>query len=570
MTPPSFSHCSKSVSIEAAAIIALALAAGIIETTYSGYFLLEKEDVRILPSIVNFSFVLFFYFIIRLFFRLPLALTTVLALHFALIEINTTKQALTTEPLSWTDISSSTNISVIWHYASIWHLLFIPFLIWLAYIAFKFKQVYLPSKRNCLVSATTLFLLLPLAFYPYLDKFDENLGHKVQSKLSDLGVQYHPWDWSYNLKSSGLIMHLIQTSRREIPDKPSDTEVKLFETLDNGGDAVSNNPKNIIFILCEACWFNDDLFANEFTHLENRSFQKFRAASPVYGGATVNSSFELLTGLPSRGALTGIIYQEYADLLRDEATTFPRALKKIGYKTIAAHNHYRKFYRRDLVKPKLGFDVFFGLEDMNYSGPIWADDGILFEKAASELKLQKGPVFLFLTTAYTHGGYKPDGDYGQKDYSKRLNKTISRIADFVDKALKIEPNTAILIIGDHKPALTKFFYEKSVLPKSIFEKIGDRNEEFKFKPKPPLSIVGDVPAFFYSPDKSRAKKFAEVSNSTPFYCVPNLFDKIFVGVDLPAFDFARKNGICNKQEEDDYYKKSKSFPDYIFSLSLLK
>lgn len=415
-----------------------------------------------------------------------------------------------------------------------------------------------------------IFCLFPFAFYPYVGKINERLGVLLQSRLSDAGIRYYSWDWNHNLKSAGLILHLIQTSRREIPSQPNDLEMKYFSALQERGPEVLVKPKNIIFILCEACWFRGNFFKTEFTPLRSRGFKEFRAISPVYGGGTVNASFELLTGLPAHGALTGIIYQEYADLIKDEAITYPRALKKLGYQTIAAHNHTKFFWRRNIVKPKLGFDDFWGRENMRASDSFFADDEILFERALSELNRGGNPKFLFLTTVYTHGGYEQNNDYGEKDYSTRLSQTVSGMADFIDAALKIEPNTAILIVGDHMPALTKYFSDNSIFPKSVFEKMGDRNEDFKFNPKPLRSIVGDMPAFFYYPNEKKVEKFVNNANKTSFYCMVNFFDQTFVGANLPTLNYLRRNDICSRLEGADYYDVAKSIPDYIFGAVLLK
>lgn len=570
MTNLSISHYLKLIAIELTAITALALAVGSIEITYNNYLFFEKLGERLFPALVSFTPILFFYVLLRLFFKIPLAIALVLIFYFVLIQVGAMKQALTAEPLSWTDISSPINISIAWHYTELVHLLYLLLPVGFGYFALKLKQVRLPTRNSLIFSVLTLSCLLPIAFYPYVDKINERLGNMLESKFVDMGVIYYSWDWDHNLKAAGLPMHLIQTSQREIPRQPTELERKQFFELHDSNAEILLRPKNIIFILCEACWYNDDHFENEFRPLQNLGFKAFRAISPVYGGGTVNASFELLTGLPSHGALTGVIYQEYAELIKDEAIAFPRALKNTGYQTIAAHNHTKKFWKRDLVKPKLGFDNFWGREHMAISEKFFADDEILYERALADLKSGGEPKFLFLTTVYTHGGYSSNNDYGEKDYSTRLRKSIASMAKFVGSALKVEPNTAILIVGDHMPSLTKFFYENSIFPKSLFEQTGDRNDDFKFKPKPPRSIVGDVPVFFYYPDKKRADEFADVANASPFYCMVNLFDQAFVGVNLQTFAYLRKSDICNRIDADNYYQMAKTIPEYIFSAAIIK
>jgi len=559
----------RNVCIELSAILFLAIASGLIAKYVQDFLLFLNEKWRTQAIIICFLPILFFYIIARQLLRPFAASIFTVLIFFILAETNRVKQALTGEPLGWNDISSASNISVMRHYISGEHLFLIALFFSVIALMIKVNQFCAPTKSKALISFSCLVILAPVTFYPYLEKINDPLSQKVKYKLAELGVDYILWNWPDNVRMSGLPLHLIQTSRRDIPPPPTSEEISHFSALKSREKPVAHPPKNVIFILCEACWHDDIYFKKEFAPLDKFSFEKFPAISPVYGGGTVNSSFELLTGLPSQGHLTGIIYQEYASILKDDAAAFPRALRARGYTTIAAHNHYRKFWNRDIINPKLGFDRFIGLEDMNYTGPIWADEDILFSKALDEIKKSKKPGFYYLTTVSTHGSYRFINDFGQSDYSQRLEVSIRRISDFIEKTLEIEPDSAILIIGDHKPALTRFFFENKILPKSLFFETGDRNEDFKFVSRPPREILGEMPAYFYHPDKAKAIEFAKKAANAPFYCLPSLFDEIFVGVDLPSFAFSREVGACSKLNTHDYYENLKIFPNYLYRLSLL-
>ncbi len=435
----------------------------------------------------------------------------------------------------------------------------------------KANQFCKPKKIRILFSLLFLAVLSPITFYPHVDRVSESLGQKIKNKLNGFGVGYVEWDWDANIKLSGLPLHLIQTSKLDIPPSPTEQEISFFSSLEKRKRLpIANPPKNIIFILCESCWYNNNFFKNEFTPLDQFSFKRFRAISPVYGGVTVNASFELLTGLPANGKLKGTIYSNYASLFKEDAEAFPRALKKRGYSTVAIHNHFRTFWRRDIINPKIGFDNFISLEDMNYKGEIWADDRVLFSKALEEIKKSKRPGFYYLVTAFTHGGYHVDNDHGEGDCSKRLRQSILQMSEFVQEALRIEPNSAILIIGDHKPALTKFFFDNGILPNAVFSETGDRNEDFKFVARPPRENIGDMPALFYHPDIDRSAEFVGKADNLPFYCISNLFDQIYVGVELPSFEFSRESGVCSNINSRDYYERAEIFPEFLFSLSLFK
>lgn len=162
MTKTSISRYLKLTAIEVVAIIFLALSIGIIEIANNNYLFLEKVNERIIPALVGFIPILFFYFIFRIFAKLQFAIALVLIFHFTLIQIGATKQALTTEPLSWTDISSPANISIAWHYIKLWHLVFLLLPIGVGYFAVKLKQIRVPSKKSFIFLYCDYFLFVSI------------------------------------------------------------------------------------------------------------------------------------------------------------------------------------------------------------------------------------------------------------------------------------------------------------------------------------------------------------------------------------------------------------------------
>src|SRR5690606_24017711 len=103
------------------------------------------------------------------------------------------------------------------------------------------------------------------------------------------------------------------------------------------------------------------------------------------------------------------------------------------------------FWKRKLIAPKLGFERFIGLEQMSFTGTGWPEDHYLYDKVINLLKENNEPSFYFLTTVYTHGPYVSiNSDTGEQDYKNRLSKSIEDMSIFIEEALKIEPNTAIL------------------------------------------------------------------------------------------------------------------------------
>jgi len=294
-----------------------------------------------------------------------------------------------------------------------------------------------------------------------------------------------------------------------------------------------------------------------------------RAVSPSYGGGTINASFELLTGLPARGPLGGMIYQEYAEAFSNKAITVAQQLERDGYRSIAIHPYKRNFFQRDVVLPKFGFERFISIEDMSYSGPMrWADDLLLYEAALRELSIRPRNNFFFLTTVYSHGGYKFQSDFGESDYIARLTLSLERLSAFIREVRQHYPDTLILVLADHKPALTRYFYEQGVLPTSEFGWTGERNEDFQFTFDSSDVLRGDVPVYISYDDNAREAEFVARANGKPFFCLAEILDDIFVGSGLPAFEHSKKGALCSTFEPSSYRELVREYPSWLYGLSL--
>ncbi|CAK9888119.1 MULTISPECIES: LTA synthase family protein [Pseudomonas] len=534
------------------------------------FTLYADETLRLFPLLVSLTPVALIYLLAR--FAFPPLLTTALisTTLMVLSLVNNMKLALTNDPLSWSDISSTANASVIWHYLSLQHVGILLAAIVLCILALRINPYNMLSKHGIALNLTACLLIAPIALCSYSDLISQSFAVQTDKLSKKLGVYYISWDWPVNIERNGLPLHLVHTSRRAIPAEATDAQASAFTSLQAPAIADSSRPKNIIFILCEACWHDEQHFKSAFTPLANAGFKEIRSVSPVYGGATVNATFELLTGLPSAGALSGVIYQEYAPLISNSAHTLPRYLRAAGYNTTEEHNHGKQFWKRDIVSPKFGFDKFVGLEDMGQSVTInWADDEILFDHAFNELQKNRSN-FMFLTTVSTHGPYPFIDDYGQGYYLSKLSHAIQRVAAFAERVKAYDNNALIMVVGDHKPALNTFFYKEGIFSKDQFETIGETNGEFTFSANSSPEIRGDVPVYIMGKDEARISQFVEKSKGKPFFCLSQLLDNDFINSGVPAYNFAKQNSICANGARMGYKAIVSLYPDWLYSLSILK
>ena len=427
----------------------------------------------------------------------------------------------------------------------------------------------LRSRIACLAAAAALG---PIVLYPHLGLVDEKVALRVETLLRAVEVRYVPSHQADSVRLNGLPLYLVQTSVTPPIPRATAQEALEFARLSVERKTEPRRPSNVIVVECEGWWHDDAHFADAFKPLRALGLRQFRAISPAYGGGTVNASFEMLTGLPARGPLTGIIFQEYADKVHQDSDTVARYLGKQGYRTIAIHPYKRRFWHRDVVLPKLGFQQFLSIEDMNYKGPLhWADDAILYETALRVLAEQPAKNFLYLTTVYTHGDFKrQSGDTGESDYLARLSLSVDRLAAFLRALPEVAPDSLVLVMPDHKPALTKYFVTQGIIPESEFAWTGDRvaYDRYQLGLDASQETLGDVPVYVSYRDKAREDEFAQRADGKPFFCMSELLDEVFLHSGLPAFEYAREKGLCSSFRPPTYKELVAKYPEWLYALSL--
>jgi len=495
--------------------------------------------ISFLPSFFLFS-------LFRSFWDSKTALILAGGLETLLSVVHWTKLKLANEPLVWSDFVTIWDNTVLPKYITLRQVLLAGlFLLWVGWlIRHNLKSVQFRFIKNPWFFLCLLFV--PLVFFP---------------KANLVRLQYYNADWRTNAQMNGLFHHLVQTSQKAPSLSYSEADKRLFDNLSQNKRIGLERPNKIIFILCESCWYDETHFKDLFQPLFDRGFQSFRAISPVYAGGTPNTSFEVLTGLPStNNYLGGVIYQEHASSLSKRVHALPQYLHDEGYATFAFHNNNRTFWQRHIVNPKLGFDTFLGLEAMApSSSDDWPDDGILFSVGLdrfNQIKDQKG--FFYFTTIHTHGPYGRRNDLGEAEYRRKVETSISRLTYFLDQVLKKDPNTLVLIYGDHKPGLTEFFMREGIFTDQDFQGRGKWDS------------VGDVPMFLKHSNSDRVQKVVSAANRLPIFCAVEALDRELIGSGLPAFSYARQMSICENYSEKGYSYYRDAYPEWLYAISLFE
>ena len=196
---------------------------------------------------------------------------------------------------------------------------------------------------------------------------------------------------------------------------------------------------------------------------------------PVFGAGTVNTEFEVLTGM--RIADFGAGEYPYRSIL-SEATceTIAYDLLASGYRTHAIHNHEGSFYFRNEVYKNLGFEDFTSIEyfrDPTFNQTGWAHDALLTDEILGMMASTEEADLVFAVSVQGHGQYPDDyipqeGDVtvtgGLEDdavrshfnyFINQLREMDAFVAALYEAVMALEEDTVLLLYGDHLPTIAR-------------------------------------------------------------------------------------------------------------------
>lgn len=278
----------------------------------------------------------------------------------------------------------------------------------------------------------------------------------------------------------------------DCPDNYGEAGVKKIINR-NGKDSynTSNTPNIIIVqlesffdpILIKGLRLSKDPIPN-FRYLKN-NFSSGYINVPVVGAGTVNTEFEVLTGMSLRSFGPGE-YPYKTILTEDICESVAYNLKDIGYSTHVVHNNVATFYGRMSIFPVLGFDTFTSEEMMNitdYTPLGWPKDAVLKDSIMECLNSTPNNDFVYTITVQSHGGY-PSNHMLQSDitvggteseekrnsmeyYVAQVNEVDQFIGDLVEELSNYHEDTVLVLFGDHQPSLGQ--EDKNLVNGSIYQ-----------------------------------------------------------------------------------------------------
>ena len=190
------------------------------------------------------------------------------------------------------------------------------------------------------------------------------------------------------------------------------------------------------------------------------------------GGGTVRPEFALLTGLTT-DYLPNVTTPYW--YVTGELTSYVSHYRQAGYTTLALHPYDTKFYSRSSAYPLLGFDAFYGQDEIGALAELsWKRNYISDQTVSQAIQTladgSQEPVFLFAITMENHQPYaaldpseisiqveapalSQESLTALTTYTQGLydaDRMLGELAAWIDSR---ERPTVLLFFGDHLPTL---------------------------------------------------------------------------------------------------------------------
>lgn len=200
-----------------------------------------------------------------------------------------------------------------------------------------------------------------------------------------------------------------------------------------------------------------------------------RLEVPGWGANTMRTEFAVLSGIPE-SELGYDRFNPYYALARRPLRSQVWRLRQAGYRTICLHPFDRRFFRRDVTLPALGFEQFQGRDTIGGSRkPPYFPDPELADRVLRVLNAEGPNCFIFVITMGNHGPWlengsrlapELDGILGEEAvpkggdllrYLDGLRRSDEMLRLLTEGLARRHPDAVLGFYGDHLPSLPKVF-----------------------------------------------------------------------------------------------------------------
>lgn len=425
------------------------------------------------------TLIIMFTVSVALFFKREVFVYTLVAsiwLIFGIVNFVTLHLRVT--PFSAVDITLlESAISVSGHYLNVMNIAMIIVAIVVVLISMiclyrKAPRHEQRTQKKIIISGISVALLAGCIFFI---KSRSNSVQALSTNYTNISEAYENYGFVYCFTNS-----IIDTGISKPEDYSKEAVDTVLNSINTAKYSASSDTKpNIIFVQLESFFdvntvkglkLSKDAIPN--FHKLQKEYSNGLLTVPTVGAGTVNTEFEVLTGMSQRDF--GTSEYPYKTVLRSTTSeSICNDLRQIGYASHCVHNNEATFYGRNKVFESLGFDTFTSMEYMNglEDNPNgWKKDRILTGEILDTLDSTQGPDFTLGLTVQSHGKYqgfsvedssaikvKSVPESGDKDsyqyYVNQLNEVDEMIGNLVSALERRDEKTILVLYGDHLPSL---------------------------------------------------------------------------------------------------------------------
>lgn len=391
------------------------------------------------------------------------------------------------------------------------------------------------------IAALLLFNIKLRNFSAYLATmviilFSMILVYEPSTILSPLDKKFgnSVWDQRSNYLHRGATLYSIQEGARYFAyaDTPPDRDLTIatatrlqegFPVKKDTNTDAPFKPRNVHIVLLESFFdpytlkkarYSQDPFSPALRKLWKRTGNS-HALSPVFGGYTANAEFEILCGFPV--VKDSVKFERQ---MTNHVPCLPHVLKEHGYRTLASHPNVPVFWNRVNAYQRMGFDTYWSLPDFirdDMNREFLSDVSLyrqVFEKIDASTTSEQ-PILNYIVTYFGHWSYPLSESRPSKisstseifevtSYANTVYYKSRELMDFVTALQKRDPESLIVLFGDHLPFMGENFAAYAESGTLAVKRSEFTSAMFKYYNSTPLIIidgkrgplkVGDLPLY---------------------------------------------------------------------------
>lgn len=339
-----------------------------------------------------------------------------------------------------------------------------------------------------------VFIVILLGFSKFVSGYNREYSRIYQySVANNLYPEYQSWLQLDNYKTYGFVNGLILNAPGINIDTPEhysqERVIQVVEKYQQCADKINVTRKNedfsnvnLITILSESLSdpsiFNGIETESPFSYITDES-DKVKTGyifSPVYGGGTPNTEYEIITGMSS-GALNNTVSTAFQSFVAGNSD-LPSLFKinnELPRDTIAIHSYSSSFFKRSQSYESLGVDTQIFEKNMIHKEKLYGtgqyiSDRSSYDELLSYYKSSENPLNMHLVTMQNHVVYldtypsysfevKSDSIESQdvlnqfKYYMEGLKETDIATKQLIEELNDEEKPYILFFYGDHLPGI---------------------------------------------------------------------------------------------------------------------